>query len=423
MKSKRNFLLMPVFLSLALFTACVTQPVGRVLQFDVQPIQGSVVPKVDHLYFILDASSSMSEPYAGQTKFEAARAIVAHFNQTMPDVDVQVALRGFGLSSTLSYRGTELFYGPRDYLRTGLAEGLDELTPAGGPSPLGKALRAAAGDLKERQGPVAVVIVSDGKDMGDEELEAAYHLAAQLAGRLCLYTVLVGADPEGKALLQKITVASACGRLTVADSLASGSAMAAFVQDVLLAARLADSDGDGVPDVDDRCPDTPHGAKVYASGCPVDSDGDGVDDYLDQCPGTPAGTKVYADGCPIPIATRSAEVTAAGTWIYRGIQFESNQAQLKPGSYAVLDEIAAGLLSQPKIVIEVQGHTDNTGDTDYNQALSERRAQAVARYLIDKGVPAERVVPRGYGLTSPVATNETAEGRARNRRVELKPIQ
>lgn len=424
MKNRQGFLLIHVLILCALIAACAAQPVKTPPLFDAQPIQGQWVPKVDHLYFILDASSSMDKPYAGYVKFDTAKAIVANFNQTMPDVNVQAALRGFGFSSSLCKKVTHLFYGPQDYTRTGLAEGVNKVTQPGGTSPLWEALKAAAVDLKDSEGPVAVVIVSDGKDMGKAELEAADNLVSQLNGRLCLYTVLVGDDPSGKSLLEKIAAATACGRFTSADSLASRAGMAAFVQDVLLAG-LADSDGDGVPDDEDRCPDTPRGASVDTSGCPIDSDGDGVYDYVDKCPGTPAGTKVDADGCPIPIpvATKSAEVTDAGTWIYKDVQFEINKADLKSSSYQVLDEIAEGLKTQPSLKVEVQGHTDSTGSPDYNMKLSQARAESVKRYLVDRGIAAERLIAKGYGLTRPLVPNDTAENRAKNRRVEFAPMQ
>lgn len=422
MKKTFGLFSMMAFLSLALLLACATPPRGAAPPFDAQPIAGGQwVPKADNLYFILDASSSMGEPYAGQTKFDIAKGVVAHFNQTMPDLNLQAALRAFGLSSVLSRKGTTLFYGPRDYLRTGLAEGVNAISEPGGPSPMAKALTAAAADLKESQGPVAMVLISDGLSMAGAEAAAA-GLTEQLAGRLCLYTVLVGDNPAGKALMDKIAATSTCGAAVSADSLVSGTGMAAFVKDVLLT-QQDDSDGDGVPDVKDRCPDTPRGVKVDASGCPLDSDGDGVPDYLDKCPGTPPGTKVDAQGCPIPVATKSAEVTAAGTWIYKGVQFEINKADLKPSSYPVLDEIADGLMSQPAIKVEVQGHTDNTGKADYNMGLSRRRAQSVCNYLIEKGIASERLIPIGYGINRPIASNKTREGRERNRRVELKPLQ
>lgn len=421
MKKKDGFLLLLVLLSVILLVACANQPIKKAPLFDNQPIQGKWIPKADNLYFILDASSSMDEPYAGFAKFDTAKTIVANFNQTMPDLDIQAALRGFGLSSAISEKSTALFYGPQDYTRSGLAEGINNVTKPGGPSPMSKALKAAAADLNASSGPVAMVIVSDGRDMGHTELAAANSLATQLADRLCLYTVLVGNNPAGKDILEKIAAASTCGKFTKAENLASGASMAAFVQEVILA-RQADGDGDGVPDDKDRCPDTPRGAKVDDFGCPLDSDGDGVPDYLDKCPGTTKGIKVDADGCPIPVATKSAEVTEAGTWIYKGVQFEINKAELKPSSYPVLDEIAAGLKSQPTIKVEIQGHTDNTGKAAYNQMLSERRAQSVERYLVGKGIAPERLISVGYGLTRPIATNKTADGRAHNRRVELAPI-
>ncbi len=129
-----------------------------------------------------------------------------------------------------------------------------------------------------------------------------------------------------------------------------------------------------------------------------------------------------ASGCPIPAATKSAEVTEAGTWIYESIQFETNKADLKAGSYPALYEIATGLRAQPSVRLEVQGHTDNRGVAGYNRRLSEKRAQAVVRYLVGKGIDSNRVIAKGYGDTRPIASNETAEGRAANRRVEFKPI-
>ena len=421
MRKKRGFLITIVFLSAIFITACATQPVVKAPSLDAQPLQGQWVPKADNLYFILDASSSMDDPYAGCSKFDTAKAIAARFNQTMPDINVQTALRGFGFNSAVSDENTALFYGPGDYTRAGFADSLNAVTQPGGPSPMASALRAAAFDLEKKPGRAAMVIVSDGKDMGHEALAAASGLAAQMKDRLCLYTVLVGNDPAGKGLLEKMAATSACGKASTADDLASGASMAAFVQEVILE-KKADSDGDGVADDKDRCPGTPRGVKVNASGCPLDSDGDGVADYLDKCPGTPGGVKVNASGCPIPAAAKTAEVTEAGTWIYESIQFETNKADLKASSYPALYEIANGLRAQPSMRLEVQGHTDNRGDAGYNRMLSEKRAQAVVRYLVGKGIDSNRLIAKGYGDTRPIASNETVEGRAANRRVEFKPI-
>ena len=167
-----------------------------------------------------------------------------------------------------------------------------------------------------------------------------------------------------------------------------------------------DSDKDGVPDYLDRCPDTPAGAKVDRNGCPLDSDQDGVADYLDRCPGTPKGVMVDQHGCPISLTLH--------------INFDTNKADIKPEYYPELDKAAAFIRKYPGNMILVAGHTDSMGDADYNQQLSERRANAVRDFLVkERGIDAAKLVARGYGETQPVADNATAAGRAQNRRVEI----
>jgi OOP family OmpA-OmpF porin len=169
-----------------------------------------------------------------------------------------------------------------------------------------------------------------------------------------------------------------------------------------------DSDGDGVPDCKDKCPDTPKGVAVNSKGCPLDTDGDGVVDGKDKCPGTLKGVPVDADGC----------------YFLKGLHFDTDKAELKPGLgyFKELDLVADILIKNPNVKGEVHGHTDNVGSAEYNQNLSERRAESVKKYLVNKGIAAERMVVKGYGLTQPVASNDTKEGRAKNRRVQLKEI-
>lgn len=168
----------------------------------------------------------------------------------------------------------------------------------------------------------------------------------------------------------------------------------------------ADTDGDGVPDCRDECADTPEGVAVDEKGCPPDTDGDGVLDYLDKCPGTPKGAKVNSDGC----------------WVLSDVNFDTDKSDIKPAFAARLDEVAEVLSQNPGLNIEIQGHTDNVASAAYNQKLSERRSAAVKAYLVDKGIAAERMTAEGFGLTQPIASNDTDEGRAKNRRVQLKPI-
>jgi len=183
-----------------------------------------------------------------------------------------------------------------------------------------------------------------------------------------------------------------------------------------------DSDGDGVADYMDKCPNTRKEAKVDASGCPVDSDSDGVADYMDNCPGTPKGTPVDNSGCPLPLATKSAKVTDAGTWLYEDIQFDTGSVKIKPVSYAVLDEIAELLTDNPSLKVEIQGHTDSAGSREINIRLSKDRANSVSAYLMNKGVTANQLTTEGYGSSRPIESNDSAAGRSKNRRVELKPI-
>ena len=105
-----------------------------------------------------------------------------------------------------------------------------------------------------------------------------------------------------------------------------------------------------------------------------------------------------------------------------GVTFDVGSYSLKPEFRATLDEVAKSLLQYPDSLVDVYGHTDSTGSDAYNQTLSENRARTVMNYLISQGVPAARLRSQGFGETMPVTTNDTAEGRAKNRRVEIKIV-
>jgi OOP family OmpA-OmpF porin len=186
-----------------------------------------------------------------------------------------------------------------------------------------------------------------------------------------------------------------------------------------------DSDGDGVADSADKCPNTPRGTKVGSDGCPADSDGDGVTDDKDRCPDTPRGASVDAQGCPekAPAAALAPLIPESKkSLVLEGVNFDTNSAHLQSSSTAVLDRVADGLKSHPEARVEVGGHTDSQGNDAYNMKLSRDRANAVKDYLIGKGVPAKQLEAKGYGETKPISDNKTAGGRAVNRRVELKRL-
>ncbi|HKY93559.1 MAG TPA: OmpA family protein, partial [Nevskiaceae bacterium] len=173
-----------------------------------------------------------------------------------------------------------------------------------------------------------------------------------------------------------------------------------------------DTDGDGVLDTVDQCPNTPRGVQVDVRGCPLDSDGDGVPDYLDKCPNTPRGLRVDATGC----------VSEAQTIVLQNVNFEFNKDTLTAQAQDVLRGVAKGLVSQPSMRVEIAGHTDSKGSDAYNQRLSERRAASVRTFLIGQGVTSSQLSSKGYGEKQPVASNETDEGRAQNRRVEFRVL-
>jgi OOP family OmpA-OmpF porin len=170
-----------------------------------------------------------------------------------------------------------------------------------------------------------------------------------------------------------------------------------------------DSDGDGVPNSRDKCPNTPKGVKVNAEGCELDSDGDGVVDSLDKCPNTPPNTPVDNSGCTLEQEYR-----------LENVNFAFDSAKLTASSDKMLDEAVKILKRHSDMKVEVAGFTDSVGNDVYNKGLSQRRAQAVADYLIAHGAKASNITVKGYGESEPVASNDTDAGRALNRRVELR---
>ncbi len=186
-------------------------------------------------------------------------------------------------------------------------------------------------------------------------------------------------------------------------------------------------DGDGCPDPDndgdkicDGNPDIQGHLAEWAGTCQGKDQCSGADaDKANNFANTKETYNNYqdTDGCPDKL--RLVVVTAKRIEIKQKIYFDFNKARIKPVSYPVLDEVAKVLLDHPSMRVEIQGHTDSRGSRRYNKRLSQRRAEAVRRYLIRKGVDPGRLIARGYGEDRPIATNRTAAGREKNRRVEF----
>jgi len=424
-----------------LLIGCATQKPQT--PFQPQALQaGGYSQKVDNFLVILDASGSMAEAYKGQQKLDYAKKIVSRMNQTIPDLKLTGGLREFS-PSLWSGELTSLVYGQTAYSKAGLEDGLQQVKRAGGYSPLAVAMDAAGDDLASAQGDIALIIVGDGDHgdiaLGENNMDrapvvAAENLKSLFGDRLCIYTVQVGDSATGKWVMEQVARAGQCGFPVNADDIASADGMADFVEKVFFE-KTMDSDGDGVTDDLDQCPNTPRGVKVDARGCPLDSDGDGVPDNLDKCPDTPKGVKVDTQGCPLdtdgdgvpdyldecPDTPKGATVNRVGCWALKGVVlFDVNKSDLKPAAYPLLDETVTIMKKNPDITGFIEGHTDSTGSEAYNQQLSEKRARAVEAYIESHGIDPARFSVKGYGETKPIAPNDTPAGRQENRRVELR---
>ncbi|WP_439106826.1 OmpA family protein [Congregibacter sp.] len=224
-------------------------------------------------------------------------------------------------------------------------------------------------------------------------------------------TCIVGSSVVGGAVGAAAGGAGAVGGVVVGAGV--GAAVICDLQEpapVAAAAAPVDSDGDGVMDDKDRCANTPAGVEVDMSGCALDGDGDGVADYMDQCANTPSGVQVDSTGCPI-----KDEVVLT----VDRLNFAFDSATLDAQSRAALDSAVAVIKSHSSVKMDVVGYTDTSGPEEYNQGLSERRAQAAVDYLVSQGVDADQLRAMGRGEANPIASNDSRDGRERNRRVEL----
>jgi len=375
-------------LALLLAACATTKPLAPFNAVDLNPMltSGDYVLKANNFAVILDKSGSMGEKYKGKQKLDCARDLASAFNHTVPNANLTGALRMFGKKANVQPAGTDLLWGPATQNAAALDAGLNQVGFSNGDSPLNLALDATAQDFKSAQGNIAVVIFTDAnKEVMNYAAvkKSVMNLKSQFGDRICIYPVQIGADKEAAKFLAQVAADSGCGFMVKGDDIASGKGMADFVANVFL----------------QKAPE------VVEVIC-VDDDGDLVCAELDKCPGTPKGARVNKFGC----------------WVLGDVLFDFDKSNIKPQYYRFLDDAAKVFEMNPSIKVEVQGNTDNIGTAKYNMGLSLRRANAVMQYLINKGVAPNRLNARGFGFSRPVATNDTDEGRALNRRVELTPM-
>ena len=172
-----------------------------------------------------------------------------------------------------------------------------------------------------------------------------------------------------------------------------------------------DSDFDGIADYRDDCPHNPVGAAVDAAGCPTDSDGDGVPDGLDDCPHTLYGVEVDPNGC-IDLSMLSEPMVL-------NIKYVSGSFEIDPHNRERIKKLAGMLSFVPAVKLEINGYTDNIGTALANRELSQKRANRVRDFLVANGIDRDRIKVFGKGETNFVASNQSATGRAKNRRIEI----
>lgn len=383
----------------ALISGCASQPLSTFDIFHPQDLNGLVssgqyVQKADNFFVLNDSSSSMDEDYLGAgypaqprpNKLSIEKEILNRINLTIPDLKLTSSIRSFGFGPCLDWGFTRLNQAPTPYSKSSFGSGIDTLTCASGGTPMDSGIEGTTNDLSTTTGNIAVLILSDG-EVDSAPVAEVKALKQKYGDRLCVYTVWVGNEQEkyGQTLLNQLSDMTICGFGTTAERISSPDGMTKFVQSVFLKGT------------------TPPVADCSA----LDDDADGINNCKDKCLNTPKGAHVNPFGC----------------WIV-DVKFDNDKSNIKPQYYRELDNAVTVINQNPGVNIEVQGHTSSTGTVEYNQRLSERRALAVKNYLSSKSAHAGgTLTARGYGLTQPVDTNETEEGRSNNRRVQLEVLQ
>ena len=246
-------------------------------------------------------------------------------------------------------------------------------------------------------------------------------VACGLAGVLIGAAASVAADDSDSDTEGSAAVGAATGGLVgalICSNIGGKEAVAATPRkrkvrkSVRRAASNGDSDGDGVPDSDDICPDTDKKYDVDKLGCPIllDRDHDGVPDEQDRCPDTPRGSAVNHEGCPL---------VGEKMILLENIHFAFNQFSLTAAANGILNRLAQTMKERTSLRVSIEGHTDNVGTDDYNNHLSRMRALAALTYLTKRGVDKDQLSILGHGESKATADNDTEQGRAKNRRVEF----
>ena len=342
-----------------LLYGCAGNPPFSPSPFDpVQLNPSAYVPRVASFLVIVDASASMNHKVRGEVKHYSAMDTVTRMNQTIPPLDYQAGLATFSSGTCLDGPSSGMIYGMAPYQRNDFASALKSIKCAGGTSPLASTVDVSAGSLDTAPGDAAVIIVSDFHSIDSSSTVAAVKQAQAASGdHLCIHTINTGDHAWDQQLAGEIAATSRCGSAVNAGDIASPDKMAEYVTAVLLA------------------------------------------------PAPPAA--------PVVQYEKNTMSTSA--------LFDFDKAVLKEEGKVALRELGDAIKAKGARVVDIDiiGHTDSIGSAEYNMGLSVRRAEAVRDYIVSEGIDANIIDVSGEGENNPIASNDTAEGRAENRRVDI----
>lgn len=329
-----------------------------------------LTPKVDNFIFFVDYSGSMGFKYmdTGEKKIELAKQVVRAVNQEIPDLGYQSSLVTFApLSKVHPYEGVSTDYSKLEY-----GQAVDNIITSfgifGRLTPMGPDTMNLDSILSQLRGKTAVIMVSDGENnLGADPVEAARDIYNRYPGSVCFHVISFATSPEGQETLDQIAALRDCSVTADGGELLGNQALVEkFTRDVF------------------------------------------YDVVMEPEPAPRPAPK------PAPKPEPKVEEVIS----LRSVHFDFDKSNIRPDMRPILDE-AARLIKAEEGDLVLEGHTDWIGTEEYNMGLGKRRAESVKRYLIDKGVSAGRMETISYGESQPKYTNETSEGRALNRRVEL----
>jgi OOP family OmpA-OmpF porin len=367
----------PLIVLVLVGLACASpQPVAPIDAGAMRPGANESV-NVDLLVIIADTSSSITE----SGEFPRQRALIRSFVDSLPDGNYEAGAVVFGGFERQTYP-----LAPFD--RGRFASGTDDIAVLNEGTPLDRVFAETSTWLEGKSGRAAVVVFTDGLPTdaigrpsdGAPALDAARALAETHKGGVCFHSVQLGNSSEGAEFLRRLSAITGCGTFRAADAVYDVATLHGLQRDVFL--------GGGLPAV---------------AAAPHDADGDGVYDLNDRCPATPRGAQVDRRGC----------------WGLPAVTFRLDSAKIDSRFRSELDGVVSVLQNNPNLRVRIDGHTDTTGAERHNEKLSQRRARAVGDFLIAAGVDASRIETQGWGQRKPAYPNDTEAQRSANRRAEI----